>query len=60
MNAKPRVFKAAGAWLWTCDHDGGVGDVLHASDWAGGWAAAYVLAAKHFATFHGADEGEDA
>jgi hypothetical protein len=50
---KPRVLKMAGSWLWTCDHEGMVGDVFAQGEYRDPWSAAMATAIKHVALHHG-------
>lgn len=58
MNAKPKVIKMCGTWLWTCNHSGPVGDEFRPGEWRDPWTAALATARKHAAAFHNADPGE--
>lgn len=59
MNNKPRVMKMAGIWLWTCEHDGRVGDEYRSSEYRDAWTAALSGAVRHTALFHNTTEGEE-
>lgn len=49
---KPKVFKMAGVWLWSCDHAGHVGDEFPAHSYRDPWCAAQAAAIKHYAQWH--------
>lgn len=49
---KPKVFKMAGVWLWTCDHDAHVGDEFRPESYRDPWCAAEAAAVKHYAQWH--------
>lgn len=59
---KPKVFKMAGVWLWTCgpntDHHGPVGDEFRAGQWRDPWTAVLAAATKHAVSYHNQEEGE--
>ncbi|MEU0467266.1 hypothetical protein ABZ215_24965 [Amycolatopsis sp. NPDC006131] len=59
MPDRPSVFKAAGVWLWSCDHGGPVGDIFHPTDWRDAWTAALAAASKHAVLYHRSEKGED-
>lgn len=56
---KPKVFKIAGRWMWTCHHSAPVGDEFRAEHYRDPWCAALAAAVKHSAQWHNPAEGED-
>ena len=49
---KPKVFKIAGAWLWTCNHFAPCGDEFYPEHYRDPWTAAMTTAIKHYVAYH--------